>query len=247
MLKNYLSFILTFSGLLLLWQTSIMIFNIPHYILPTPSAVIGAFQKNFTLIISHSGITVIETFLALALGISAGSLLGLALAFSVRIKKLLLPLLIISQALPTFAIAPLIVIWAGFGLASKIIIAWLMIFFPICSAFYDGLRNTPSAWIQFSQVQQASRYRTFRHIIIPAALPAWASGIRLAAVTAPLGAIVGEWVGSSQGLGYLMMNANARMQIALMFAVTMMIIVLSLSLYKIIDKILKKLIWWQPA
>ena len=156
-----------------------------------------------------------------------------------------LPVLLISQALPAFAVAPLLVIWFGYGMASKVIVAMILLFFPVTSAFYDGLRRTPVEWLYLGQVMGASRWRLLWRIRIPAALPALGSGLRIAATVAPMGAIIGEWVGSSQGLGFLMLNANARMQIDLMFAVLFVVVALTLTLYFLIDTLLKKIIFWK--
>ena len=130
-------------------------------------------------------------------------------------------------------------------MASKIAMAILMVFFPVASACHDGLQRTPPEWLQLAKTMNASRWRLFYRIRLPAALPALASGIRIAAVAAPIGAIVGEWVGASRGLGYLMLNANARMQIDLMFAALIVIIIMALLLYFGIDKLLRTLVWWQ--
>jgi putative hydroxymethylpyrimidine transport system permease protein len=153
--------------------------------------------------------------------------------------------LITSQALPTFAIAPLLVIWLGYGMMSKIVVAMMMIFFPVASAFYDGLRRTPVEWLYLGQVMGASPWRLLWRIRIPAALPALGSGLRVAATFAPMGAVIGEWVGASQGLGFLMLNANARMQIDLVFAVLIVLVALTLLLYFSVDKTLKKIVFWR--
>jgi putative hydroxymethylpyrimidine transport system permease protein len=189
--------------------------------------------------------TLTETLLGFLLGILTGCFAGMILAFFRPAAMWFLPLLIISQAVPTFAIAPLLVIWLGYGMTSKIVTAVLMIFFPVASAMYDGLRRTDTAWLDLAKTMNAGRWRIFFQIRIPAALPALASGIRIAAVSAPIGAVVGEWVGSSSGLGYLMLNANARLQIDMMFAALLVIIMLALGLYFSVDQALRKLIWWQ--
>ena len=119
-----------------------------------------------------------------------------------------------------------------------------MLFFPIASAFFDGLRKTNPEWLALANVMNAPAWRIMIYVRMPAALPAFASGVRVAAAAAPLGAIVGEWVGSSRGLGFLMLNANARLQIDLMFAVLLMIILIGLVLYFTVDALLRWLIYW---
>ncbi len=237
--------LLVFITLLLIWEMVAVLFHLPSYILPTPFEVIKTlyFQKNLLL---HEAIpTVTETLCGLILGIIIGSFTAILMAFVRPVSYWLLPSLIISQAIPTFAIAPLLVIWFGYGMASKIVTTIIMLFFPITSAFYDGLKQTDSGFLDLAKTMQAKKSRIFWFIRIPAALPHLASGIRVATVIAPIGAIIGEWVGSSHGLGFLMLNANARMQIDLMFAALFVIMAFSLLLYFAVNQLLKFLIFWQ--
>lgn len=236
-------FIVVF-GLLFIWQIIVSVFGLPSYILPSPFAVLHVLLNQAPLLFSEAIPTIIETMIGFILGVAIGCGAALCIAFFRPLAFWLLPILIISQAIPTFAIAPLLVIWFGFGLASKIATTVLMLFFPVTSAFYDGLKRTDQNWLDLAKTMNAKKSLIFWHIRIPAALPHLASGIRLAAVIAPIGAIIGEWVGASQGLGFLMLNANARMQIDVMFAALIIIIILSLLLYTSIDKILTKLITW---
>lgn len=232
-------------GLLALWEGIISLFDLPPYILPRPAQVFLALYSNFQLISHEALATVTETLLGLVLGSLLGCTTAIALVFFRPLSLWLLPLVIISQALPTFAIAPLFVIWFGYGLLSKIATTMLMLFFPVTSAFYDGLRQTDRDWLDLGKTMNASKWRLFWHLRIPAALPSLASGLRMAAAIAPIGAIVGEWVGSSQGLGYLMLNANARMQIDFMFATLLIVTLFALLLYFGIDYLLRILIPWQ--
>lgn len=236
--------IIIFIILLAIWEAVIFWFHLPSFILPGPIIVFQALLVSGSLIAKNIGPTLVETLSGLLLGSLAGVWMAACLAYFRWARFWFLPLLITSQALPTFAIAPLLVIWFGYGLIAKIIVVMLMTFFPVVSAFYDGLRRTPSEWLYLAQVMGASPWRLLWKIQIPSALPALASGLRVAATFAPMGAIIGEWVGSSRGLGFLMINANARMQIDLMFAVLFVLIALTLALYFSIDNILKKLIFW---
>jgi putative hydroxymethylpyrimidine transport system permease protein len=230
--------------LLGLWQSIISFTSLPNYILPSPFEVGLSFVQNWSILLKHFIPTFNEILLGFLLGIIFGCLFGLILKYFTRLADWFLPVLIISQAVPTFAIAPLLVIWFGYGFVSKIITIILMIFFPIASTFYDGLRNTPTGWLDLARTMNGSKWRIFLTIQIPAALPSLASGIRISAVLAPIGSIIGEWVGASEGLGYLIINANARMQIDLMFATLLIIIFISLILYFSVDKILRVTLWW---
>lgn len=231
-------------GLLAFWHIVVIIWQIPSFILPGPLSVAVALYQQSCILAQHALPTFLETVLGFLFGIAFGCLTGFLIAFFRPLNRWFLPVLIISQAIPTFAIAPLLVIWLGYGLASKIATTILMIFFPVASAFYDGLQQTEPGWLDLAKTMNAKKWRIFWHIRIPAALPTLASGIRIAAVVAPIGAIVGEWVGSSQGLGYLMLNANARLQIDVMFAALVVIILLALILYFCIDKWLRTVVWW---
>lgn len=233
--------------LLMIWQAAVLRWNIPAYLLPSPLQVGQMLWQQFPIIFTQSLTTITETLLGFGLGILFGCTTGLIIAFFRPLRFWFWPLLIVSQAIPTFAIAPLLVIWLGYGMASKIATTLLMIYFPIASSLYDGLRRTNPEWLDLAKTMQARSWRVFWHIRLPSALPDLASGIRIAAVAAPIGAIVGEWVGASSGLGYLMLNANARMQIDMMFAALVVIIFLALALYYGVDRILRLLIRWQPG
>lgn len=244
MMKSLLRGFIIAASLLIIWQIIVSVYKIPDYLLPSPWQVFTTLYAQKNLLVAEALPTITETLLGFCLGILFGCLAGCVLGLSRPLSRWFLPTLIMSQAIPTFAIAPLLVIWLGYGLASKVAVTILMIFFPVCSAFYDGLRQTHAAWMDLTKTMNTKKWRIFFFIQIPAALPELASGIRIAAVSAPIGAIVGEWVGSSRGLGYLMLNANARLQIDMMFAALIVIILLALILYFTVDTLLRKLIWW---
>jgi putative hydroxymethylpyrimidine transport system permease protein len=246
-MKKIATVLFVIIGLLALWQGTILLFKLPNYILPTPTAVLAVSYERASLILHEALITITETIVGLVLGVFLGCIAALTMVFCRPLKLWLLPILIISQAIPTFAIAPLLVIWFGYGMASKIATTIIMLFFPVTSAFYDGLRRTDPGWIDLANTMSAKKWRFFWYIRIPAALPSFASGMRVATAFAPIGAVVGEWVGSSSGLGFLMLNANARLQIDLMFAGMFALVVFSLSLYFIVDKMLRWAIPWQKV
>lgn len=243
-MKRWQRNLISVIGIFALWQLIVSLGQLPAFILPGPRLTFLSWWHNLYLIIPATAITLYETLLGLILGALLGSLAALMLIYFKPLRLWLLPLLIISQALPTFAIAPLLVIWFGYGVGSKIITTIIMLFFPITSAFLDGLRQTPKPWLELAQTMNATRWRLLWHIQVPSALPSLASGLRLAATIAPMGAIVGEWVGASNGLGFLLLNCNARMQIDLMFACLLTIVILVLGLYFSVDKLLRYWIKW---
>ncbi|MEM7224640.1 MAG: ABC transporter permease [Pseudomonadota bacterium] len=237
--------LIIFLALLALWQAVVWLTGAPRYILPGPGLVAEALVARWPEILPNAGVTIAEILLGLLLGTLLGCSSALVLAWFRPARRWLLPVFVSSQAIPVFALAPILVLWLGYGLASKVAMATLIIFFPVTAAFFDGLRRTEPGWLDLAKTMGASPWRTLRHLRIPAALPALASGIRVAAAVAPIGAIVGEWVGSSAGLGYLMLQANARLQIDLMFAALFVLAVFAVSLYFLIDRLLTKALSWQ--
>lgn len=238
--------LLTVGGLLLIWQLIVTLGELPPYLLPDPWAVMIRLWRDAGLLLSHAGVTALEIGLGMLLGTLLGCVSALTLSYSQRARRWLLPVLIASQAIPVFAIAPLLVLWLGYGLASKIAMATLIIYFPVTANFYDGLRHTPRGWLDLARVMAPAgrRWAVLRHIVMPAALPALGSGLRVAAAVAPIGAVLGEWVGSSAGLGYLMLHANSRMQIDLLFAALLTLATLAVGLYFTVDAGLKWLLPW---
>ncbi|RMD65073.1 MAG: ABC transporter permease [Alphaproteobacteria bacterium] len=223
-----------------------MVTGAPHYILPGPMRVLRALSGNASLLLDHATVTVVEILLGLVLGTVLGSLAALVIATVRPARRWLLPVLVISQAIPVFALAPMLVLWLGYGLASKVAMATLIIFFPVTTAFFDGLRRTEPGWLDLARTMGGRPLHVLWHLRIPAALPALTSGIRVATAVAPIGAVVGEWVGSSAGLGYLMLHANARMQVDLMFAALFLLALFAVGLYVTVDAGLRRALPWQP-
>lgn len=236
---------ITAAGLLALWQFAYVLNDRRSYLLPSPWETLQSAAVRADSLLGHALVTGSEIVLGLALGTALGAASALALVLWAPARRWLMPLLVISQAVPVFALAPLLVLWLGYGMASKVAMATLIIYFPVASAFLDGLRRTDPAWLDQARVMNAGAFATLLHIRLPAALPALASGLRVATAVAPIGAVVGEWVGSSAGLGHLMLHANARMQIDVMFAALAVLAVLAVGLYRLVDALLRRLVPWQ--
>lgn len=232
-------------GLPLIWRAVVWATGVPAYILPPPEAVVLALIDRWPEMLSHAGTTLVEILAGLFLGAVLGAGAALVMVLSRSIRGWVMPLLVISQAIPVFALAPLLVLWLGYGLASKIAMAVLIIFFPVTVAFYHGLGRVEPQWLELARVMDAPPRAVLSRIRTPAALPALASGLRTAAASAPIGAVVGEWVGSSSGLGYFMLHANARMQIDLMFAALFILAIMALAVYFTVSAGLNRLVYWQ--
>lgn len=243
---KYLRALILTGGLLLLWQILVSLSGAPAFILPGPWPVAKALFSHLPLLCRHLVTTLTEILLGLMLGTVLGTSSALAMILSPLLKRWMLPMLVISQAIPVFALAPVLVLWLGYGMASKVAMAVLIIYFPVTASFYGGMQRTDPELLELARIMGAGPWAILRTIIIPSALPAFASGVRVATAVAPIGAVVGEWVGSSAGLGFYMLHANARMQIDLMFAALSLLAAVSLLLYSCIDRLLDRLIYWQP-
>jgi putative hydroxymethylpyrimidine transport system permease protein len=214
-----------------LWQAVVWAGDLPRFILPGPLLVAETLWKSRALIWEHSLVTLAEVLIGLGLGAVLGGLSAIGLAASPMARALVRPMLVFSQAIPVFALAPILTLWFGYGLWSKVLMALIIIYFPVTSSFFDALMRPNPGWLGLARVMGASPWRIMWHIRIPAALPGFASGLRLAAVYAPIGAVIGEWVGASKGLGYLMLLANGRAKIDLMFAALIVLALFSVLLH----------------
>lgn len=214
------------------WQILVWLTSVPHYILPGPLRVAETLVLQAPLILQHAGATVTEVLLGIALGTLLGGLTAVQLMASPTALRLVLPVLVFSQSVPVFALAPLLTLWFGYGLGSKVAMAVLIIYFPVASAFLDGLRHTEPNLLEMGRSFGATPRQLLLRIRLPAALPSFGSGLRLAAVYAPIGAVIGEWVGASRGLGYLMLLANGRAKIDLMFAALLVLALFTVILHK---------------
>lgn len=233
-------------GLIVVWQSVIIVFAPPTFMLPPPIDVFEALRDRPDLWRVHAVTTLTETVIGLVAGTILGILMALVMSFLPPTRQMLLSLMVVSQALPVFAIAPLLVLWFGFGLGSKIVMATIAIFFPVASAFNDGLSRTDRGLIDLARLYGVSHAREVIVLRIPAALPALITGLRLAAVYAPIGALIGEWVGASSGLGYVMLLANARSQTDVMFAALFLLAAMSVLLRAVIDLSTRNLTPWVP-
>lgn len=224
-----------------LWQALVIITDAPHFILPSPWRVAQAAYNSRVIIAENAWVTATEVLLGLIFGTLLGAATAIQLAYSKTAERLMLPILVFTQAVPVFALAPLLTLWFGYGIGSKIVMAVLIIYFPVTSAFHDGLIRIDSGLRDLSISMGAGKWNFLRYVQIPNALPSLGSGLRLAAVYAPIGAVIGEWVGASKGLGYLMLLANGRAKIDLMFASLIVLACLTVILHIAVGKLATQL------
>lgn len=232
--------------LLFLWWALVKYFAPPPFILPGPERVIITLIYQFDYLASHGAITLLEIVLGLLVGTALGVATALLAVQFPLAGRVILPTISTSQALPVFAIAPLLVIWFGLGLGSKIAMATLIIYFPVTSALIDGLERTDRGLVDLARLYGASRLQTLFLIRFPAAMPSFATGLKVAATIAPIGAIVGEWVGSSSGLGFIILQSNARMQTDIVFAALVVLAVIAISVRSLVSFLADYFIHWTP-
>lgn len=234
--------LLTLTVALLSWEALVRLTGLPPYLLPSPLSVAAALWTHRAELAPAALLTGWETLLGLALGAALGVAAAVAMALSPRLGRTLGPVLIVSQTIPVFALAPILTLWLGFGMAPKVAMVVLIVFVPVAQALYDGLMAPPTAQLDVVRTMGAGSWAELRHLRFPAALPRLASGLRLGAIYAPVGAVIGEWVGGARGLGALMIQANGRMKTDLMFAALIVFVALSLTLYKAVDRALARML-----
>jgi putative hydroxymethylpyrimidine transport system permease protein len=242
--QSLLRFISVMAVLLLLWQSAIWLFAPRAFLLPSPFDVANVFLSQPAYLAENAFITLQEMVLGLIAGSLAGIVVALVLSQFPLLDRYVMPIVVTTQTLPVFAIAPILVIWFGFGIGSKIVMASLIIFFPVASSFYDGLKQTPQSWLDLGQSWGAERRQLLRFMRIPAALPSLMSGLKVAATIAPIGAIVGEWAGAAGGLGFVMLQANARTQTDIVFAALFVLALCAFALRSIVVHLADRTLWW---
>ena len=213
------------------WQGVVWASGVPPFILPGPARVAQALMDHAAMLAVNARFTLANLAAGLALGVALGVGTAVNLALSPAARWLLRPMLIAAQAVPVFALAPILTLWLGYGAPSKVVMVALVVYFPVASVLFDALMRPPAALDDLARSMGARPLRRLTLIQLPAALPALGSGLRLAAVQAPMAVIVGEWVGSSRGLGHVMLMANGRGQTDLMFAALAMLTAMGLALF----------------
>ncbi|MGI6344898.1 MAG: ABC transporter permease [Bacillota bacterium] len=214
--------------LLLLWEATVRLGELPLYLLPAPSQILRALLDNHQVILPHALITLGEAALGIVIATGLAALLGIAMDAWPTFRQAVYPLMVVSQSVPIIVLAPLFIIYFGFGLAPKVITVVLMCFFPIAVNLADGFGQVSHRLVDLLRTMGATRWDIYRIIKLPAAAPAFFSGLRVAATYSIMGAVVGEWLGGSGGLGYYMLRVKNAYMLDRVFAIVLLIIVLSL-------------------
>jgi len=237
------------SGLLvlLIWYLVTDWGDLPAFILPSPLMIWKTFVRTLLdgTLVRHFLLTLMEVLLGLTAGSFLATIIGYLLAKSSTLERILSPYLVASQAIPTIAIAPLLVIWFGPGLFSKILIAGLIVFFPVLVNTVVGVKSVPQDLRDLMRSLRATRSQTLRYLEIPAALPVFLGGLRVGATLSVIGAVVGEFVGADRGLGFLISVGRGQYDTALVFVAVFALIGMALGLYGTVILMERKLLVWQ--
>jgi len=244
--RNWLGLISILLGILA-WYLIARYSGIPNFILPSPQSVWIRFLKALGdgSLIYHTGITLIEIVLGLLAGAVFATIVGYVLARSRSLERILSPYLVASQAIPIVAIAPLLVIWLGEGILSKVVICALIVFFPVLVTTIVGVRAVPTALYDLMNSLHASRSQIVWKVEVPASLPVILGGLRVGATLSVIGAIVGELVDAEEGLGFLLQLGDFQYDTPMVFVAVFMLIALALMLYGIVILLEKRFLKWQ--
>lgn len=246
-MKSAIYPISTFFVAIGLWYAAVLVFGMPAYLLPLPQSVLARLVEDFGFLMGHSAYTTAVTLGGFLLSIVIGLPLALLIASSSTIDKALMPWLILSQTFPKIALAPLIVVWFGLGFLPKLLVTFLVAFFPIVISSVIGLRSMEREMIELAQSMRSSMLQTFWYFRLPLALPSIFGGLKVSVAFAVVGAVIAEWVGASEGLGYLLLLANGRLDTSLLFAVLVILMVIGIVLYYAIELLERLLVPWHAT
>ncbi len=247
--SNFLLRLVFIAGLLAVWEALVRVLEIPAFLLPAPSSVGMALYRGVAsgLYEEHIQVTLLETALGFLFGSAGGLLLGTLVALSKRFDYFIYPIIVMFQAMPKVALAPLIIVWFGLGITSKVVNAGLVCFFPLMINTIVGLRSADEDRISLMRSLAASPMQIFVMLRVPNALPYIFAGLEIAMIFALIGAIVGEFVGAQSGLGMLIQSMNFTMDVAGQFSILLILSVVGLLLNSSVSFIRKRVLFWDAA
>ena len=252
-MRRWLPPIAIVAVLLGLWQLAASLdvianaLNIEPFLVPSPSEIAQSLWADRSLLLDNGWVTLQEVLAGFALSVAAGVGFAVVLHLSPTLRRAFYPLLVASQTVPIVVIAPILVVWLGFGIGPKLAIIALICFFPITVNTLDGLRSVDPDLMKMMRTLDASRWQTFRRVEGPTALPYFFSGAKIAVAVAVIGAVFGEWAGSSSGLGHLIQQASAQLQTARTFAAVVVLSALAIVLFGLLAVIERRVAWWGPS
>jgi putative hydroxymethylpyrimidine transport system permease protein len=226
------------------WKLLADALSIEPFLIPAPSDIASALWNDRDLLVEDGWVTLREVVLGFALSLVAGLSFAAVLHLSETMRRAFYPLLVASQTVPIIVVAPILVVWFGFGITPKLLIIALICFFPITVNALDGLRAVDPDLIKLMRTLDASRLRIFLGAEAPSALPYAFSGAKIAVAVAVIGAVFGEWAGSEAGLGHLMLQASAQLETARLFAAVVVLSVFAVSLFALLSLLERRVAWW---
>jgi NitT/TauT family transport system permease protein len=247
MSKRASHFLYPFAGTLIIvlaWHYYVVLFHVPVVVLPTPMQVLQAMVQESRALLEEGWITALECIYGFALAMAIGIPIAVTMTYSRIANQMFYPLLVASQSIPKVAIAPILLVWFGTGLKSKLAMAFVIAFFPVVVDTATGLRSTSPELLELARSLQCSRLQTFFKIQLPSALPSIFSGAKIAVTLAVIGAVIGEFIGSNEGLGNLLLTANSQLNTPLVWAALIVLSVLGMVLYGIVVVAEKFLMPW---
>ena len=236
-----------FAALLAGWQVWVDVRDVEDFILPPPSDVWRAFLDTRGLLWEHLLVTAREALLGVGLGAAVGGAIAVLVTAVPLARRVLYPLLVVSQTVPMIVLAPLLVLWFGFGMTAKVVVVALIVFFPVAVSTVTGLSSVEPEVLELVRTMGANRRQRFRLVLVPAALPAFFAGLRISAAYAVAGAVVGEWVGASAGLGIYISRSQASFRVDQVFVAVAVIAVLSVALFGIVHVLARLASPWLSA
>ena len=248
---RWLAPILVLAGLIGAWQVAASsgaladLLGLESFLVPSPAEIASSLWENRELLAENAWVTLREILLGFLCGLGAGLLFAVLLRLSTTLRLAVYPLIVASQAIPILVIAPILLVWFGFGIGPKLVVVALICFFPIAVNTLDGLRSVDPEATKMMRTLDASRWQILRRLEAPTALPFSFSGARIAATFAPIAAIFGEWVGADSGLGVLIREDSARLETARLFAATAVLTAIALAFYGLLALAERRIVTWR--
>ena len=238
----------SFGGILLIltaWELACRALGIPDFILPPPSSILTVAVFQVDILLPHAGVTALEVLIGILLSLMIAVPLSMVMFAHPSVENAIAPFLVASQAVPVFAIAPLLVVWLGYGIASKVLMAAVIIFFPITVSLLEGFKSCDQEYRVLFKLMGAGFWKTMQLLYWLWALPHFFAGLKVGVSVATIGAVIGEWVGAQQGLGYLMIQANARLNVDMVFAAILWLSLMGLGMWTFVGFLEKRVITWK--
>lgn len=239
--------VLATAGALVMWAAVVRIFDVPDYLLPAPQAVAARIIKEWSLLWKHGLYTLLSVLTGFAAGVAIGVPLAFGIVLSRTVERAAMPFLVMSQTIPKVAIAPILVVWLGFGILPKIAIVFLISFFPIVVSTVVGLKSVETDMIDLVRSMGARSVKIMLRVRGPSALPQMFAGFKIAVCLAVVGAIVGEFVGSDRGLGYLLLTSTGTLDGSLIWSALFVLIAMGVTLFAIVSKLERLVIPWHVS